>query len=400
MSKYFKSIYIFVTLFSLFFTFSTKTMAWRFVAWGDTKTGTATLTSLSPQVVNLNPVFTIYAGDSVDSWGSSVVSNNFNNFTKAINGGPANNGLFNKTFAVRGNHEGSSSTEGWQTAWDFLGLVTKIGGSNYKELTKELTYSFDYQNAHFIGVDVLGDASNITSAQIAWIDSDLTSAEARGIKHSFIWFHGPIYCAAEHCSCSTTTGCVSTAAISLIKVLNKHSSISATFHGHEHVYVYTHLDDKRIPEVPGMKPIEQFITGDAGAGPATTKSNRYDYWLNKHGFVTVDINSDTAYTVSIYAQGSSTPDKVYNFNKTATTPVPTAAVTPTPVVTKTPTPIVTPTKVPTPTPIATKTPTPTPSTSKLPTPTPSSTVNLRYDLNNDGRVDLLDIMTLIKVLFI
>ena len=47
-------------------------------------------------------------------------------------------------------------------------------------------YSFDYANAHFVGLDSTGDADTIGSDQIAWLDTDLSAAESRGQQHSFI----------------------------------------------------------------------------------------------------------------------------------------------------------------------------------------------------------------------
>ncbi len=268
----------------------------RFVSWGDTKSGLSTLTALSGQVKMMDPLFTIYAGDLCSSgFSTSCIAP----WKTAINGG-VNNGVFDKTFAVRGNHD-SSDAAGWNNYFKFSALATRIGATHFSG--DNLTYSFDVGNLHIAGVDVLGDAGLMSSTQRSWLDADLTAAEARGVVHTFVFWHGPIYPVAEHC-CSDNSWATA--------IMNKHPSVSASFHGHEHVYAYVHIDSSRYANV--THPFEQFVTGDAGAGPNTCKSGRTDYCMQKHGFVTVDVNGRT-FSVSMYSQGASSPEKVWTFTK-------------------------------------------------------------------------------------
>jgi len=273
--------------------------SFRFISWADTKDNTSVLTSLSNQAMSLSPAFTIYSGDLCNSGFTQSCMDVWKN---ALNGG-ANNGMFDKTFSVRGNHDGSN-TAGWQAYYNFSATAAAVGAIHYAELAESLTYSFDFGNAHLIAVDVPGDVTAMTASQISWIDSDLTAAESRGLTHAFLFWHGPIYALAEHC-CPT-------APATLITALNKHSIVSATFHGHEHVYAYTHIDSSRIPAV--THEFEEFVTGDAGAGPDTAQSGRYDYWMNSHGFATVDVSGNT-FTVNFYKQGTTNPQKTFTFTK-------------------------------------------------------------------------------------
>lgn len=305
-----------------------------FVSWADTKEAITDLSMLSDQAALLNPDFTIYEGDlessgftqgGMDQWRAAMDGQ--------LTGNTTPNGMFDIVFPVRGNHD-SSNTSGWQSYFDFQATANRIGATNYTFNPGEddLTYSFDYENAHFIGVDVTGDASSITSAQVQWIDTDLAAAEARGLTHAFIYFHGPIYCVDGHCSCSTRVCSISSSVQNLIGVLNTHPIVSATFHGHEHTYAHTYIDHTRIPPDGAFEgvthPFHQFVTGDAGAGPNACNANRCDYNMVQHGFVTVDVNGPNV-EVTFYQQGSMDPVNIISFTKEGMV-TPTTTSTPTP----------------------------------------------------------------------
>jgi len=332
-------------IFYLFFTSSTiHAQTLRFVSWGDTKSGTSTLSAESNQAKALNPKFTIYAGDLVSSWSIPAIEA----WVVAVNGGN-NNGMRDITFPVRGNHDSGASQADWSNYFNQAQTAARVGATNYSELTKDLTYSFDWGNSHFVGIDVIGDVTRMSSAQIAWLDNDLTAAESRGLTHAFLYWHGPIYALAEHCCPAAPSA--------LISVLNKHPIVSATFHGHEHVTAYTHINSSRIPAV--THEFEEFVTGDAGAGPDTCQSGRFDYCMTNetraHGFVTVDV-SGAAFTVNFYKLGTTSPQKTMTFSKSGLTP--------------------------------TKTPTPTPK--------PTIPTKIPGDLDKDGDVDIFDYNLLIE----
>ena len=344
--------------------------SFRFVSWGDTKSGTSTLVAESNQLKTLNPNFTIYNGDLCDSWSTTCIQN-----WMRYADGNSNNGVTGITFPIRGNHDSGSGSE-WSNFFNQAATMARVGGTNYAQLSPDMTYSFDYGNSRFIGVDVLGDASRLSAAQIAWVDQRLTDAENRGLIHAFIYFHGPIYCVDGHCSCSTVAGCVSTAAMDLINKFNNHPIVSATFHGHEHTYAYVKINSTRIPGV--TREFQEFVTGDAGAGPDNCKANRTEYCMPSHGFVTVDV-SGYSFTVKFYRLGTTAPVNSFTFTKGP--PV-------TPTYGPSPTPSRTPSPTRTPTPGASATPTRTPTPIRSPTPTPSG--QLPGDANGDGRVDGVD----------
>lgn len=309
--------------------------SFRFISWADTKSDRDILSELSDQAVKLNPAFSIYPGDLESSgFTSSGMAKWIAAMNGELTGDSAPNGMADIVFAVRGNHD-DSNTSGWQSFWNFAQTASRVGATNFSHMPgqEDLTYSFDYGNAHIVGIDVPGDADKITDSQVHWLDQDLAAAESRGLTHAFIFFHGPIYCVDGHCSYSTRVGSLSSSVENLIEVLNKHPIVSATFHGHEHTYAYTYIDETRIPPDGGFEgvthPFHQFVTGDAGAGPKSCKENRCDYNMAKHGFVTVDVAGPTV-TVTFYRMGSTSPVHTISFSKEgAPTPLPTFTPTPT-----------------------------------------------------------------------
>jgi hypothetical protein len=287
-------------------------VGFRFVSWGDTKSSRDELAALSNQAAPLDPAFTIYAGD-LESDGFTL--SGMDAWKDAVNG-YADNGMFDRTFPVRGNHD-STDTPGWQSYYDLRSRATSLGAANFGELQEDVTYSFDFGNAHFIGVDVWGGAGDLSPEKVNWIDSDLAAAELRGLVHAFVYFHVPIYCLDGHCSCTERVCPLDPIEMDLIKVFNEHPIVSATFFGHEHTYAYVHIDETRIPEV--TRPFEQFITGSAGAGPKDCIPERTDYCMPSDGFVTVDVVGHS-FTVSFYELGGSEPANTMAFTKPTNLP--------------------------------------------------------------------------------
>ena len=323
MSRTIKAIALLICSFGLGCSWAGAQTSFRFVAWGDSRgsTGanTAVLSSLSNQVNGLSPrpVFTLFDGDLCNSWSSACTVNGSGGWVYSLNNGSPGNGMYNITFPFRGNHDNSAS--GWDSTFNghAQATVTAIGGSNFSSYASDganRTYSFDYGNSHFVGIDLPGgDISSMASGQITWLDSDLTAAESRGVTHSFLLDHGPIWPINEHSS---------TPSSSLITVLNKHTSVSATFHGHEHVLGYAHIDSSRIGGV--THPWEEFVSGSSGAPAYSCTSGVSEYCTSTNGFMTVDVNGNT-FTVNLYFQGQAVPAETWSFTKS------------TPVVTITPT---------------------------------------------------------------
>jgi hypothetical protein len=345
--------------------------SFTFASIADAQAQTTKFTQTINQIVSLSPDFIIFSGDVENN---GVVTSEID----PIIGVLKNAGLFDGTFIVRGNHDNhvTGSASLWQTYFsnNFGGSSRSLpdGANNYVGIDSNstyLSYSFDYGNSRFIGIDVPGDANLITSAEYTFLNNRLSDAENIGLTHAFIFFHGPEYCVENvHCTCKTRTdsSCTPSAFITLI---NNHPIVSATFHGHEHVLGHVHMDNTRLAAL--TNPYEEFFTSSA-AGPYSLTiypdridDNYYSSSLLSFGMITV-IGND--FTVSLYHTGTSSPV----WSKTFTNPY-----RPTPTMTSTPSPTDTPTytdtPLPTDTPTFTDTPTETPTSTDSPTPTETST---------------------------
>jgi hypothetical protein len=172
------------------------------------------------------------------------------------------------------------------------------------------------------------------------------------------------------CSSKTNANCTPSA---LVPVLNKHPIISATFHGHEHILGWTHMDSSRVAQLTGS--FEQFLTSPAGGVTYNqylyTARIDYAYMGPLQGFATIDV-SGCSFTFNIYEDGTTAPVWSHSFIK-GICPTPTATYTSTPSDTPTDTftatQTFTPTETPTFTPSATSTYTYTPSMTNTATPT-------------------------------
>ncbi len=281
-----------------------------FVSWGDAQDGGVNLPGTSNQAAALDPVFTIFNGDFISA-GFDLTQMEVE--AAAMNGGVSKNGLFNRTFLVRGNHDnqGGGSTALWENYFAGLSRPLPAGVTDYTALDPSstyLTYSFDYGNSRFIGADVPGNADLLTQAQAAFIDGRLSDAGARGLAHAFIFFHGPEYCVeSRHCACSRADDASCTPA-SIVDLINRHPIVSATFHGHEHILGWVHMSSARLPALTHA--YEEFITSPSGASTYNSYlfPARVDYANldNTQGFALVSVNG-ASFTVSLYRVGTALP---------------------------------------------------------------------------------------------
>jgi len=233
--------------------------------------------------------------------------------------------LFNKTFLVRGNHddhEGGSAAL-WENYFETPASRKSLlnGVTDYVSLdpgSQFLTYSFDYGNSIFIGLDDPGNAKLLKPNEYDFLDARLTKAESEGLTHAFLFFHGPIYCVeSTHCSCPTKTDSSCTPE-SLINIINKHPIVSATFHGHEHILGWTHMDSTRIAGLSGH--FEQFITSPSGGWTYNDYlyPDRMDYYVpdmdSAQGFAFITVNGND-FTFSLYKTNEALPVWSKSFNK-------------------------------------------------------------------------------------
>ena len=284
--------------------------AFIFVSIGDGQAETANFALTVDQIANLLPSLVIFNGDLEQD---GVVSGEMNSMTTALK----NANLYNQTFLIRGNHDNhiSGSATLWESYFETSPniRVFPAGFTEYISLNSNsdtLNYSFIYGNSMFIGLDVPGDADLLTSAELNFLDSRLTYAESRGLVHAFIYFHGPLYCVeSTHCTCSSKADASCTPS-ALVTVINKHPIVSATFHGHEHILGWTHMDNTRVAGLTGS--FEQFLTSPSGGYTVNNYifPNRVDYsYMDmgySQGFATILVDG-YSFTVSFYKVGTTAP---------------------------------------------------------------------------------------------
>lgn len=66
------------------------------------------------------------------------------------------------------------------------------GADNLQTDQSKLTYSFEYQDAHFVTLNT-DPVGNDWHVPVNWVQSDIAAAKARGVKHVFAIGHKPAY---------------------------------------------------------------------------------------------------------------------------------------------------------------------------------------------------------------
>jgi hypothetical protein len=293
--------------------------SFRFISWGDAQDSSTNLTNTVNQANALNPAFTIFNGDLEND---GVVNDRMTAMTGAFGS------LYNSTFLVRGNHDDhvSGSAALWESFFETANRPLPAGVTNYVSMDASstyLTYSFDYGNSRFIGLDAPGDFGIVTSAEFSFMDARLTDAENLGLTHAFLFWHGPEYCVESvHCSNSSRTGTISSNMSKLVTIINKHPIVTATFHGHEHILGWVHMDNTRVSTL--TRSYEEFITSPSGGYTYNSYiyPNRMDYYyptVPKQGFAAIDVNG-TSFTFSLYVSGNSNPVWSKTFDKSGGVP--------------------------------------------------------------------------------
>ncbi len=300
--------------------YTARPTAFSFASMGDGQAEAAYFSATVNQISTRNPALVIYNGDLEET---GVVSSQMDPMISALK--TAN--LFNKTFLVRGNAD--NFIEGSPTLWEnYFETAPNIKVlpayvTNYVSLDSAsdyLTYSFEYGNSIFIGLDVPADIGYLdtTPAQLTFLNSRLTYAEGQGLTHAFIFFHSAEYCVESvHCGCITRTD-TSCTPPSLMTIINNHPIVSATFHGHEHVLGWTHMDNTRVAEL--TRSYEQFITSPAGGATYNefVFPDRMDYVYpdmeSSQGFAIISVDGNS-FTYRIYKVGTTEPVWSHTFSK-------------------------------------------------------------------------------------
>ncbi len=159
---------------TLSFTTAPEETEFSFAVGGDNQL--ALIEPVLDRIILDNPRFMIHCGDMVVN--GNVVSEWYqflDNF-RELNGNYA-------MMPVYGNHEEDSPT--------MMKLFQHPPNGSPEPLNEGHWFSFDYNNVHFIGLDVMRDFAP-GSEQYIWLQNDLQSI-GENIDHRIVYFHKPAY---------------------------------------------------------------------------------------------------------------------------------------------------------------------------------------------------------------
>lgn len=184
-------------------------------------------------------------------------------------------------YIALGNHEVES-----ELSENTVRLVFEMPGNGPAGF-KELVYSFDYKNTHFVvlDTDIFNNFHRIGERQLEWLRGDL---EKNKDKNIFVFGHEPAYPAYGHIGSSLDK--YASDRDELWGVFGQYN-VRAYFCGHEHLY------NKAVHDG-----IYQIITGGGGAPLAAPEKGGF------YNFAVVDVKSDGAIDVTVKDAGSSIRD--------------------------------------------------------------------------------------------
>jgi 3',5'-cyclic-AMP phosphodiesterase len=188
--------------------------------------------------------------------------------------------LYSKTHEMMGNHDrtgGEKADALWQKFFD----LPQNGPEGYKELV----YSFDFENSHFVVLNSEKPEEHaVDKSQRDWLDQDLANNKK---DNTFVFYHEPAYPVSSKIGESLDVNVKDRNA--LWKTLEDHK-VTAVFNGHEHIQSRRKVDG-----------IHQFVFGntdsfdhdlpEAGVADYSYKGEHYGLVEVKGKEVTVNVYS-------------------------------------------------------------------------------------------------------------
>ena len=227
--------------------------------------------SISKQ--NVDMVFAV--GDLVFKCGdTSSCENSYGDWKTAMSP------LMSKTYEVVGNHDrsgGNLADDVWQKEFD----LPINGPADFQKQT----YSFDFQNSHFVVLDTEKPRGGVVNLeQRIWLEQDLA---AHKLQHTFVLFHEPAFPTSQFKRKSLDVDTRQRDALWKIMVQN---NVTAVINGHEHFFTR-----KKVGS------IYQFIVGNTDAPENAIpipKLSDYSYVGNIYAIVTI---SGAKMNMSLYS---------------------------------------------------------------------------------------------------
>lgn len=204
-----------------------------------------------------------------------------------------------KVYPAMGNHDQTNhkADSVWRKVFD---LPTN-GPTDFKEIV----YSFDYGNSHFVVLNS-GSSNSVNKEQRDWLEQDLDNNQK---ENTFIFFHDPAWPTGDKVGESLDAHPSERNA--LWEIVDNHD-VTAVFSGHEHLY-----DRRKITsaQFPGAKnEIYQFIVGNTDSfRHSKPRAERVDFYFTNKNYVIVQV-SGTEITVKDYSVGNRLMDE-FKFTK-------------------------------------------------------------------------------------
>jgi hypothetical protein len=194
---------------------------------------------------------------------------------------------------VRGNHETSYGT--------FFGQFAVPTGADGPTKIAEHAWSFDFGNAHVVGLD--STVSVETEAIAAWLDADLAAADADpAIVWKIAFFHYPAYSASSH-------GCTARILEHWAPVLEAHG-VDLVFSGHDHDYERTVPIANGMAALPG-EGVTYVVTGALFASLYNAGEEWWTAYSEKtDNYVVVDVDGDALLMTALDPNDQSVIDEV------------------------------------------------------------------------------------------
>ena len=163
----------------------------RFLAWGDSGTGSSTQRDAAARMEQIypQPDFALGLGDLVydDGEWENYDPHLFQPYAR----------IFPRMvfWPTIGNHD--YKTESGAPYYDAFYLPTKSGAPSRPSNTEKY-YSFDQGMAHFVCLDSESSNTSPGGAMYTWLSDDLDDARARGKRWLFVFMHHPPYSKGTH----------------------------------------------------------------------------------------------------------------------------------------------------------------------------------------------------------
>ena len=252
----------------------TTTNSFRFAAFGDSGNGSQNQKDVATRLLQVQPDLVLHTGDLIYPEASyDLFETEFFQIYKDL--------LKSVWIApVMGNHDVT-----YNNGQSFIDVfVNPPNATNPAE--RELYYSFDYGNAHFVMLNHYFEMSTVGSAQYNWLQNDLASSTQ---FWKFVVFHEPAYFSDPNQLPSGNTKIVQ----NLVPLFEQYN-VDMVLSGHQHLYerLYPLLGGQVSTIEAGA--VVYVVTGGGGAGLSSigtgTLNPRTAAKAQKYHLTMIDVN--------------------------------------------------------------------------------------------------------------